>query len=104
LWALMFLFAVGCKEETTIDDRKCPPAGTELTYDNFGRDFMNDNCQTCHGKHSSDRNGAPSSYDFGTLEGVRDHKDRIFVRAAADNTTMPPGPDDPPDADREKLA
>ena len=48
--------------------------------------------------------GAPPDYDFGTLESVRHWKRRIFARAAADNVTMPPGPDDPPEADREQLA
>jgi hypothetical protein len=30
--------------------------------------------------------------------------DRIFARAAGDNTSMPPGPDDPPEAERAMLA
>jgi uncharacterized membrane protein len=92
-----------CKE-TTIDDMSCPPAGTKLTYQNFGKTFIDSNCQICHGRDSADRNGAPSSFDFGTVDSIRAHKDRIFARAAADNTTMPPGPDDPPREDRDKLA
>lgn len=97
------LVLAGCKE-TTIDDRTCPPGGTQLTYDNFGRGFMAANCQTCHGQPSQDRKGAPGGYDFGSVDDVRRFKDRIFARAAADNTTMPPGPDDPPENEREKLA
>ena len=31
-------------------------------------------------------------------------RERIFLRSAADNTTMPPGPDDPPIEERAKLA
>lgn len=105
LIALGTALALGaCKGETTIDERACPPGGTTLTYDGFGRDFMAKNCQTCHGQPSADRKGAPGGYDFGTVEDVRRHEDRIFARAAADNTTMPPGPDDPPPAEREKLA
>ena len=105
LRALIFLLLVltACKE-TTIDDRPCPPEGTKLTYANFGRDFMNTNCQRCHGQPTSDRQGAPGDYDFGSVDDVRHYKARIFARAAADNTTMPPGPDDPPEAEREKLA
>lgn len=101
--ALVLLFA-SCKPETTIDDVPCPPGGTKLTYENFGRDFMGAQCQSCHGQASKDRKGAPSGFDFGTLDSVRAHKDRIFARAAADNTTMPPGPDDPPREERDKLA
>ena len=97
------LSVVACKE-TTIDEVACPPGGTKLTYDDFGREFMAKNCQTCHGQPSEDRKGAPESFDFGTLDAVRAHKDRIFARAAADNTTMPPGPDDPPRVERDQLA
>ena len=48
--------------------------------------------------------GAPESYRFETIEDVRDRRDRIFVRAAASNTSMPPGPSDPSVDDREQLA
>jgi uncharacterized membrane protein len=104
LLALAVTLASACKPETSIDDYPCPSEGTKLTYESFGRDFLARSCQTCHGQSSSDRKGAPSGFDFGTLDDVRDHKARIFVRAAADNVSMPPGPDDPPASDRYKLA
>jgi uncharacterized membrane protein len=103
LFALIFVTMTACKE-TTIDERTCPPEGTKLTYASFGKGFMDANCQTCHGAPTHDRKGAPGSYDFGSVDDVRVHKARIFARATADNTTMPPGPDDPPEAEREKLA
>lgn len=102
--AVLLALAPSCKPETSIDDYPCPEGGTKLTYDSFGAAFIAENCQTCHGQASGDRKGAPSDYDFGSLDGVRQWKRRIFVRAAADNVTMPPGPDDPPEADRERLA
>jgi mono/diheme cytochrome c family protein len=92
-----------CKDET-IDDYPCPAAGTTLTYESFGRNFLTQNCQICHGQSADNRNGAPPNFDFGTLDQVHEHRDRIFARAAAGNTSMPPGPDDPPRADRDKLA
>ena len=101
---LLILLAAGCKPETSIDDYPCPDAGTKLTYASFGSSFLSDNCQTCHGQASGDRKGAPSGFDFGTIDDVRAHKTRIFARAAADNVTMPPGPDDPPAAARRELA
>jgi hypothetical protein len=109
LFALIFVSAsllsitTGCKE-STLEERPCPPEGTKLTYDNFGRSFMQGNCQTCHGVPSKDRKGAPSGYDFSSIDDVRKYKSRIFSRAASDNTTMPPGPDDPPSEERERLA
>ena len=101
---VVWLGVAACKTETSIDDYPCPKEGTKLTYETFGRGFLAENCQTCHGQSSGDRKGAPSGYDFGTLEGVRSHRDRIFARAAADNVSMPPGPDDPPAAARTELA
>ena len=105
-WAFLVLlaFASGCKAETSLADYPCPKEGTKLTYDSFGRDFVARSCQTCHGQAHDERKGAPDAYDFGTLDAVRAHKERIFSRSAADNVTMPPGPDDPPAAERNKLA
>lgn len=106
LWASLVVvaFASGCKAETSLDDYPCPKEGTKLTYDSFGREFMAQSCQTCHGQATGERKGAPEGYDFGSLDAVRGKKARIFARAAADNVTMPPGPDDPPAAERDKLA
>jgi uncharacterized membrane protein len=101
--SLSLLGSLGaCGRETSINDVSCPPEGTSLTYETFGRAFLASRCQTCHG--SADRDGAPATFDFATLEAVRTHKARIFARAAADNTTMPPGPDDPAREERDKLA
>lgn len=98
------LLVAACRPETSIDEYPCPKEGTKLTYESFGRDYLAQNCQTCHGQASGERKGAPSGFDFGTIESVRDHKARIFARAAADNVTMPPGPDDPPADQRYQLA
>ncbi len=93
-----------CKAETSISDYPCPKEGTKLTYASFGEPYLAQNCQICHGQAADERKGAPPGFDFGTIEQVRQHEDRIFARAAADNVTMPPGPDDPPSAQRYQLA
>lgn len=95
---------VACSSATEISEVSCPPEGTKLTYESFGRDYLAANCQTCHGRGGSERKGAPSDYDFGTVEGVQKWRSRIFARAAGDNVTMPPGPDDPPREGRAKLS
>ena len=87
-----------------IEEYACPPQGTQLTYASFGRDFLDTYCNRCHNASESHRSGAPESYRFDTLADVHDHRERIFVRSAASNTTMPPGLDDPPDEAREQLA
>lgn len=100
------VIAAGClagDSTPEVDEEPCPP-GSELTYDNFGGPFLDANCQRCHASASEDRNGAPASFTFDTVEDVRDHRERIFARAAGDNASMPPGPDDPPVAERAMLA
>jgi len=96
---------VACADPVvTIDEYPCPPAGTQLTYESFGRTFFSTNCNDCHSASGDNRYGAPGTYRFETLDDVRNLRDRIFARAAATNTSMPPGPEDPnPDA-RAQLA
>jgi mono/diheme cytochrome c family protein len=89
----------GCHSDETIADRSCPPGGTTLTYESFGKPFFDRWCVQCHGAGN-----AYSSRSFTTVDTIRAQRDRIFVNAAGDNTTMPPGPDDPPLDEREKLA
>ena len=101
---MLIVLAAGCKAETSLEDYPCPKDGTKLTYDTFGREFLARSCQTCHGQARDERKGAPEGYDFATLDAARANKARIFARSAADNVTMPPGPDDPPAAERDKLA
>jgi uncharacterized membrane protein len=95
----------GCIESGAdrIEDMECPQE-SELTYQSFGDGFLDTYCQRCHASGSDDRNGAPGAFHFDTVEDVRENADRIFVRAAADNTSMPPGPDDPPEEERMLLA
>jgi mono/diheme cytochrome c family protein len=90
--------------ETTLDDVACPPEGTTLTYEGFGRAFLDAHCQSCHGSAAGGRKGAPSGYDFATREDVLLWRARIFSRAAGGNTTMPPGPEGPAASERERLA
>lgn len=99
---LVFLALASClPAPMEIDEMTCPPEGTALTYDNFGADFMATHCNSCH---STGKSGAPSAFRFDTVDDVMTHKDRIFIRAAGPNVTMPPGPNDPSQAERDDLA
>ena len=97
---------VGCGGWTRIEDYPCPnPDGTtKVTYKNFVKGFLDTWCNKCHASSSKSRRGAPITYIFDAYEIVLTVKQRIFIRSADKNTTMPPGPDDPPEADRKKLA
>lgn len=87
-----------------LEDAECPPGGTELTFENFGEEFLDRYCNYCHGSSIVDRQGAPPAYVFETEEQVERWASRIYVRAAGRNDSMPPGPDDPPREERDKLA
>jgi uncharacterized membrane protein len=103
--ALLALVLVACGEPPLpIEDYPCPPEGTDLTYESFGRAFLSTHCNHCHNASEGKRHGAPESYRFDTLADVHAHRARIFVRSAASNVTMPPGPDDPDPDERERLA
>jgi uncharacterized membrane protein len=103
LLALVPALAPGCNL-VEFEDHPCPPGGTTLTYDNFGKAFFADWCNRCHSAPDGQRNGAPDGYVFDTLEAVRAQKVRIFDRSASTNDSMPPGPVDPPLDQRDKLA
>ena len=87
-----------------LEDAECPAGGTDLTFDNFGKPFFDKYCNYCHGSQVLDRKSAPPAYVFETPEQIEKFADRIYVRAAGSNDSMPPGPDDPPREERDKLA
>ncbi|MEZ4441077.1 MAG: hypothetical protein R3B72_18405 [Polyangiaceae bacterium] len=93
-----------CADWTEIEDVECPPEGTDLTWYNFGQGFFAENCNSCHSVNAEDRKGAPRAYIFDTYDQVYLLRDRVFLRSAGDNATMPPGPDDPDAEARWMLA
>lgn len=86
----------------------CPTPQT-LTYDNFGRDFMNRYCLRCHSAKvtGTAREGAPSDHNFDTIDevqGLREHIDqKAAAGPAATNTDMPRGQPAPTADERKKL-
>jgi uncharacterized membrane protein len=99
----LLLLSAGCATEE-LADAECPEEGTSLSYQNFGATFMDVWCNECHQPYARQRHGAPGEYNFDKLSGIRQYDARIYARAAASNDSMPPGPDDPPREEREKLA
>lgn len=110
------LFLLGCSGDPTDDEQRepsgatCPPGGTTLTYENFGRAFMNEYCTRCHSStlHGAERNGAPSDHDFDTLLGLRttdkSHLDEMAAAGPAGvNTLMPPSDPRPSTSERRQL-
>lgn len=89
------------------------PDGSTLTYDNFGKQFMQDYCLTCHSTSVTGdaRMGAPDDHNFDSLASVALMKAHIDELAGsgpdATNTMMPPpklATKKPSMEDRQKLS
>jgi hypothetical protein len=96
--AIVMIAALAACSWEEMKDYPCPQGGTQLTYDNFGKGFMDSYCVRCH--------GGPNGYSsraFTDVDLIRANAADIFRNAARDNVTMPPGPDDPPKDARYQL-
>jgi uncharacterized membrane protein len=86
----------------------CPDDST-LTYETFGREFLETYCTRCHdsSRPAGERNGAPPTVNFDTAELARTHRLAIDAVAAAGpdriNIFMPLGTPAPSDAERDLL-
>lgn len=81
----------GETEWPSFDARECPDDSI-LTWENFGGPYVLSYCTTCH--HSAlpadGRQQAPVGVNLETVELVRAQADRIWIRGADQNATMPP--------------
>jgi hypothetical protein len=84
--------------------------GSTLTYENFGRQFMEDYCTGCHSSavEGEARNCAPDDHNFDTLDGILFARAHIDERAGAGpggvNESMPPSGSKPTEAERHDLS
>jgi hypothetical protein len=87
----------------------CPSDAGLLTYEEFGRSFMEAYCTRCHSSTLTGdaRMGATLDHDFDTLDGILLVADHIDQLAAAGpdrvNMMMPPNGTTPTLEEREKL-
>ena len=95
LYPLLIVCSAGCTSPTPTGT-VCPtPDPQTLTYDNFGKPFMDRYCTWCHDSSlpHSKRNGAPLYHDFDSLVGVLEVPDHIDEQAGfgpdAQNKFMP---------------
>jgi uncharacterized membrane protein len=98
----------GAEEEGTPSGAVCATDST-LTWDNFGKGFMDSYCIRCHSTKltGSARQGAPNDHNFDSVELLRDEIDHTDEQAAAGpdsvNTAMPIGAPTPTEAERRML-
>ena len=97
LVTLALFTAVACGPSPADTETKCPdPDPGTLTWDSFGKPFMEKYCNWCHDSSltRSKRNGAPLYHDFDSLLGVLKTPEHIDQQAgagpAATNEFMPP--------------
>jgi hypothetical protein len=93
----LVLVIAACGETPTSTGTVCPsPDPGTLTYDNFGKPFMDKYCRWCHDSSlpRSKRNGAPLFHDFDMLLGILQVQGHIDQQAGigpeASNYFMPP--------------
>lgn len=75
---------------------------SSLTYDNFGSAFMTSYCLDCHSSSSGNRQGAPASVNFDTLELVQNQASSVD-RRSGNGTSMPPTSYSPTPSDSERT-
>jgi len=87
----------------------CPDDNT-LTYDSFGKAFMDEYCVRCHSTQLEtevERMFAPPGHDFDVFEGILGVAEHVDQMAAAGpnkvNTMMPPSGAKPTMEEREQL-
>ncbi len=78
----------------------CPTAGTDLTYDNFGKAFFDTYCLSCHSTGAKVDGAGP----YETQAQIQASAEDIYGRAGGTNTNMPQSGAKPTSAEREQLA
>jgi hypothetical protein len=96
-YLLLALALAACSDHPTSTGTVCPsPDPMTLTYDNFGKPFMEKYCTWCHDSSllRSMRNGAPVFHDFDSLLGILQVEGHIDQQTGigpnASNYFMPP--------------
>lgn len=96
------LLSLACASGIGVDV-DCPPEGTELTYENFGKAYFEQHCLECHSSSvtGTARNGAPPTVDFDQLQQIRIRLQAIDFR----RHDMPPADRSRPSIDdQQKLS
>lgn len=103
------LVLAGCGEDTGPTGATCP-TGSSLTYENFGKTFMDTYCTRCHSSTLSGaaRQDAPAGHDYNNASGIVADAKNIDAWAGSGpdrtNTEMPPNGTKPTDAERKQLS
>ena len=83
---MIVIFWIGC---TYSQPPLCDTAA-DITYAEFGKSFMTQYCQGCHASTSTNRQGAPDSVNFDTLESIWILREDILRVTTSESPSMPP--------------
>lgn len=86
---MLLALLLACTGADPVDTGPCADAPT-VTWETFGAGFVAENCQSCHASTTANRNGAPESVVFDTVDDVWALRDDVLDAAAVDPPTMPP--------------
>lgn len=119
LWILASALGAGCggddddsghrEEDVGMASGADCPAGSTLTYDNFGQNFFSSYCLRCHSEKvkGDKRMGAPADHNFDTLAEIdllSKHVDQMAASGPnGTNDKMPASDPKPSVDDRKKL-
>jgi uncharacterized membrane protein len=84
---LSLLVACATPEVDSADPCRDAPV---VTYDNFGRGFLTQNCQPCHATSAPDRHGADPAVTFDSYDDVVAAWDAIARVTTGEDAVMPP--------------
>src|SRR5438445_13336809 len=110
-WLSLVVVLVACGTDVRPPDENGDPTPSApacdksyLDYGNFGAPFVLNWCRGCHSSTipQTQRQKAPMTVNFDTLDDVQNWSERIEALAATDTPTMPPA-GGPSQAERDLL-
>lgn len=81
---IFWFFACSTKQPQVCD------TAADVTYAEFGESFLRQHCQGCHSSTSTNRQGAPTSVSFDSVDDVWRLSQDILRVTASESPTMPP--------------
>ena len=90
---MLLVWMLGCHSKDSGDTDTICVSNPALSYENFGKGFLDRYCTGCHSSlvPVTNRNGAPEGVDFNDYRRVITWRERILIRTLDTTSPMPPG-------------
>ena len=83
----MIWILLGC---STVNGHGMCDEAPFVSYETYGKGFLEENCQGCHASTTNNRNGAPDDVVFDSRGDVLVNAELILETVTAESPTMPP--------------